>query len=128
MASVCTHKSSNILIVKAAGETDLSKWKLLHTITDFTMPVNFVQWSSDNKILATSFDNNCMVIEKDGNSGKWTPHLVVLDSQYRSLMAGCWAPDGKKFAVAGGNKAIYIGYWDDNLRSYNSKRLKRCIL
>ena len=126
MAALSFNKCTKVYICKAAAETNLSKWKILHEIEAFTMVVNYLEWSSDNKILAISYDNNCMVLEKEKDKDKWITHLVILESQYRTLHCGAWSHDGKKFAVGGGNKAIYIGYWDDQLRAYNSDRLKNC--
>lgn len=126
MAAYGTHKTNTIYILKVGGETDINKWKVLYTIDSFTKPANCFVWSSDNKILALSHDNSCIVLEKDSKSGKWVSHLVVMESQYRSLKCGAWSPDGTKFACAGGNKSVYIGYWDDVMRLWNTEKLKKC--
>lgn len=125
-AAYSPNKINCIYILKVDNQIDVSKWKIVYTLTPFTKPANVIVWSSDKKILATSHDNNCMVLEFDDKAKKWISHLVNLETQYRSLRCGAWSSDGKKFAVAGGNKSVYIGYWDDKMRCYNSDRLKKC--
>lgn len=109
------------------NDIDLKKWKLIEKFKIFTDSVHLLKWSSDDKLMAVSRDNNAVVIEKS-SKGIWGSSMIMMEAQYRSIMDCCWSQDGNKYALAGGNGCVYIGTKVTQGASviYNTDIFKKC--
>lgn len=42
----------------------------------------------------------------------------------RGALCGCWGPEGRKFAVGTGDHKLFIGYYEQKSKWWNTKYLK----
>lgn len=125
--SVCAisfQKNTDLLILETKGSLDLKTWTLVEKFQIFRDVLCVLTWSSTGKLLASGFDNQAVIIEKN-KDGKWVSHLIIMTNQYRSLLSGCWSPDGSKFALAGGNLSIYIGFLNTGSGLYDTEEFQK---
>ena len=125
MCAISFRNDFSIYILEIGDYTNLASWKLIEQFRVFNGDVNNLKWSSTDKLLATSLDNNAIVVEKE-NGKKWTSNLIVMNRQYRTLMTMAWAKDGEKFALAGGNRALYIGKKNEKTGLFETQALEKC--
>lgn len=84
-----------------------SKWKLVKRITEPYQTISSVDWSINNKILATSFDRAVYIY----NYPSFDRDLTITHNK-KAVLGGIWHAKGKKFAIATGDHKPFIGYWE----------------
>jgi actin related protein 2/3 complex subunit 1A/1B len=116
-----------------SSEIDISKWKLLHTLTEHTHLVTCIDWGAKkNRILSCSQDRNAYVWDlvdaKSSEGAKqkekiWKPVLVMLRIN-RAALTCKWSPEENKFAVGTGERYLAVCHFEKENNWWISKSFK----
>ena len=122
--AVCPNDNTLLIYGNCKG-TELSSWKLLHTLSEHDLLISSLDWSSvTNQIVTCSHDRNAFVWKYDDAEDQWKPTLVILRID-RAALDVKWSPDGKKFAVASGAKCVPVCYFEPEHDWWVAKMIKR---
>ncbi|CDK26994.1 unnamed protein product [Kuraishia capsulata CBS 1993] len=101
------------------------KPKKLTVLQHHDKPITAIDISADGKIVTCSQDRNALVWEPLP-SGEYKPTLVLLRIN-RAATCVKWSPNGLKFAVGSGARAIAICYFEEENDWWISKHIKKPI-
>ena len=115
---VAVATNSNLIeIYQVRGES----WEKKHTLKEHHQLVSSIDWHrSTNRIISCSHDRSVVVWEL---SGAWKPALVSF-YQTRGVLDVSWSTQGDKFVAGTGSKNIGVGFWDDGISMWNTRRIK----
>eukprot|EP00924_Labyrinthula_sp_SR-Ha-C_P001019 maker-scaffold_7-snap-gene-11.40-mRNA-1 protein AED:0.00 eAED:0.00 QI:154/1/1/1/1/1/2/79/376 len=114
-----------VYIYANCKDPNVKNWEVVHTLEKHTLVVSGIDWSpKTNKIVTSSHDVNAFVWAYDSGSNEWKQELVILRIN-RAALSARWSPDGTKFAVASGDKAAPISYFESRQKWWVSKILKK---
>lgn len=85
------------------------------TISEQSLPISAVDWTADNKILTCSYDRSVFVHRLDTEKNRFIKDLVLCTND-KSVLTGCWSANGAKFAVGTSCHRTFIGYYDEKNR------------
>lgn len=110
--------NSNLIeIYQVRGES----WEKKHTLKEHHQQVSAVDWHPiTNRIISASHDRSVFVWDL---TTVWKPALVSF-YQTRGVLDVSWSDKGDKFVAGTGSKNIGIGFWDENLSMWNTRRIK----
>jgi actin related protein 2/3 complex subunit 1A/1B len=93
---------------------DCTQWDILETLEQHDQAVTCLAWQPvTGKLLSCSQDRTAFVWDRNPQSGKWDPSLVMLEAAVkRGLTACAWSAAGSKIYVAGAWKNFGVGYYD----------------
>jgi len=98
-----------------------NSWEKIHVLEEHHQLVSAVDWNhATNRIISCSHDRNVVVWEK---SETWKPDLVNF-FQKRGVLDAAWSKKGDKFVVGSGSKTIGVGYFQDNLNAWNTRKAR----
>ena len=125
MCAVCPN-SNQVRIYSGCKDPDVTKWELAYDLSsEHTMLVSGIDWSPvTNKIVTCSHDRNAFVWTYNDDTAVWEPSLVILRIN-RAALDVKWSPDGKKFAVASGSKAVPVCHYEEDNNWWISKMIKK---
>jgi actin related protein 2/3 complex subunit 1A/1B len=101
------------------------KLQLGTTLAEHDKTVTSVDVANDGKIVTCSQDRNALVWEPQAD-GSWKQTLVLLRIN-RAATFVRWSPDGSKFAVGSGARAIAVCYFEQENDWWVSKHIKKPI-
>lgn len=114
--------TNEVWIFETNKSDDPSTWTKIHTLDEHEGFVSGIDWHGEsNTIVTCGHDRNAYVWEyKDG---KWEHGLVILRIS-RAATSVKWSPDGKKFAVTSGAKAVPVCTFVDKQNWWGAKHIK----
>lgn len=96
-------------------------WEKKHTLKEHHQQVSAIDWHPiTNRIISSSHDRSVFVWDF---TTIWKPALVSF-YQTRGVLDVSWSNKGDKFVAGTGSKNIGVGFWDDHLSMWNTRRIK----
>ncbi len=121
---VAPNNSSDILVYDTGKLQDISKWKLAYVLDDHTQQVSGLDWCEvTNKIISCGHDKNVIVYTQVED--KWQPNLVIMPNQDRAALCVAWNSTGTTFAIGSGNKRVFLGYYEEGNKWWNTVSYKQ---
>jgi actin related protein 2/3 complex subunit 1A/1B len=115
---VAVATNTNLIeIYQIKGET----WEKKHVLKEHHQLVSAIDWHpATNRIISCSHDRSVVVWEW---TASWKPALVSF-YQTRAVLDVSWSTKGDKFVAGTGSKNIGVGFWDEGISMWNTKRTK----
>ena len=117
-------KDSNLYIYEIKIKTDLSSWKVIHTLQGHLQYITAVDWHPESdKIISSSQDRNLLVWNYEESKKEWLPQTVNLNVKY-SVLDVKWHRKLEKFVATTGTRLVSIGYYDSKIKFWTCKSSK----
>lgn len=124
MLAICPN-SPEVWIYTGCHDPSPANWVKAHVLAEHDLVVSGMDWSPvHNKIVTCSHDRNAFVWTLDAAADKWNPTIAVLRLE-RAALDVKWSPDGRKFAVASGDKCVPICYYEAESNWWVCKHIKK---
>jgi actin related protein 2/3 complex subunit 1A/1B len=115
--------TNEVWIFDTNGSNDPSTWTKIHTLDEHDGFVSGIDWHGEsNTIVTCAHDRNAYVWEY--KNGAWDHGLVILRIS-RAATSVKWSPDGRKFAVTSGAKAVPVCTFVDKQNWWGAKHIKK---